>query len=166
VRTAGPAVTRIRAGGLSSQRCAEMQSHRHCQDAEMQGRLYGRGDRPVDSSRGAAKWSSMSARPLLSLSLSPCPSPSLFLCLTGTRSKSLEREISCEKSSTCRVNSCPFAFAADARSIPSGLVILALSPHEFASGVCGKALGVRWTPFLAYSMPNRVRRTPYCRRSW
>jgi len=101
-----------------------------------------------------------------SLSLSPCPSPSLFLCLTGTRSKSLEREISCEKSSTCRVNSCPFAFAADARSIPSGLVILALSPHEFASGVCGKALGVRRTPFLAYSMPNRVRRTPYCRRSW
>jgi len=85
-----------------------------------------------------------------SLFLSPCLPPPLFLSLAHTRGKSLEREISRTKSSIRPGRFPPFCFWCG-RAVDSlgATVILALLPCEFASGVCGKALGVRRTPFLA-----------------
>jgi len=66
-----PAVTRTRAGGLHPRRARRCRAAvaakmRRCRGGSAAGPC-----RPVDSSRGAAKRSSMSARPLLSSSPSP-----------------------------------------------------------------------------------------------
>jgi len=90
----------------------------------MQEQLHGRCRRPSGDA-GAATQQGRPASGLKQRSnqaeLDVCPPPSLFLSLARTRGKSLKRKILRGKSSIGRVDSRPFAFGADAQSIPAGL---------------------------------------------
>ena len=114
-----PTVTRTRAGRLHP-RCARRctttiaAKMRRCRGGSAAGR-------PAGGLEQRSSQAELDVRPPPSLFLSPRSPPSLFLSLACSRGKSLEREISRAKSSICRVNSCPFAFGTDARSIPVGL---------------------------------------------
>jgi hypothetical protein len=146
-----------------------------CGRAEMQGR--GRGGRPADSSRGAAKpQAELEVHPPPSLSSSP------FACTCG---KCRAQSISCARSlcgRMCGQFPAPLAFRAGARSISRGArsfwrpsPAISRGARSISRGravdfprsvVRGAAVGVRPTPICAYTTPNAIRRTPYQCRSW